>query len=551
MQALNLNLTLPQLLDQVAAQRPEHEALVDLVSGRRISYAELRAEARALALGLLALGLTPGRHLALWAPNQPEWLAAWFAAEYAGLVLTSVDTNAGGEQLAYLLGQSQAQALILAPGLAGAEYLAALAELCPELAQTPAGGGRLRCAALPGLERVVVLPGAGQGVAPAGALAWEAVLDLGRAQDPARLAAVAQQQTPDQPATLLYTSGTTGAPKGVLSPHYGLINTSAFSARNQGLGPKDRLALSVPLCHMFGCVCVALTGLIARATLVIPSRAPDPAASLKAVAAEGLTAIYGPPTSFIAMLNLPEYPGLDLTSLRTGIMAGAQCPIELMRRVMDELGVSQVLNGYGQTEASSWIAQTRPDDPPELRVASVGRAIDGVAVKVIDPASGAELKAGQVGEICARGFNMVGYYQMAAATRTALDPAGWLHTGDLGSLDAAGYIRIAGRLKEVIRKAGLAIFPGVVEEVLYTHPAVHTAQVVGAAHERLGEEVAACIKLKPQKTWDAAGVLAFLRGKVPESHLPGLVRFMDDFPMTPLGKIQKFRLREMLGVLRD
>ncbi|MFZ5586386.1 MAG: AMP-binding protein [Thermodesulfobacteriota bacterium] len=548
MQALNL--TLPQLLDQAAAQHPDHEALVDLPSGRRLTYAGLRDQARALALGLLSLGLAPGRHLALWAPNQPEWLVAWFAAEYAGLVLTSVDTNCDREQLAYVLGQSQAQGLILAPGLAGGEFLATLSGLCPGLELGQPGGGRLGCPALPDLERVVVLPGPAAEI-PAGAIAWEAVLAQGRGQDPARLAAIARAQAPDQPATLLYTSGTTGAPKGVLSPHHGLINTSAFSARNQGLGPDDRLALSVPLCHMFGCVCVALAGIIAGATLVIPSRAPDPAASLSAVAAERLTAIYGPPTSFIAMLNLPEYPSLDLKSLRTGIMAGAQCPIELMRRVSGEMGVSRVLNGYGQTEASSWIAQTRPDDPPELRVASVGRAIDGVEVKVIDPVTGQALAPGQVGEICARGFNMVGYYQMPAATKTALDPEGWLHTGDLGSLDADGYIRIAGRLKEVIRKAGLAIYPAELEEVLYTHPAVHTAQVVGAEHERLGEEVAACIKLRPGQAWSEAGVLEFLRGKVPASHLPGLVRFVDAFPMTPLGKIQKFKLRAMLGVLKD
>ncbi|MFH1034558.1 MAG: AMP-binding protein [Pseudomonadota bacterium] len=541
--AAALDRTLGELLDRVALQAPQRQALVDLPGGARMTYARFRQEAEDLARGFMALGLEPGQHLALWSPNRPEWLIAWFAAAKAGLVLTSVDMGASSQQLAYVLGQSRARCLILAPGLAGDEYLATLGQVCPELV-LPAPQG-LACEALPDLDRVVVMEGLGG--LPAGALSWTGLKALGKTVEPAALAKRQAALPPDAPATLLYTSGTTGAPKGVLSSHHGLLGTSAFGAANQLLSGQDRLCLSVPLCHMFGCVCVALAGIMAGATLVIPWRAADPAATLAAVASERCSALYGPPTSFIAMMELPQYRQLELKSLRTGIMAGAQCPIEVMRRVVEEMGVTYILNGYGQTEASSWIAQTRPHDPLELRVSTVGRAIEGVELKIIDPASGQDLEAGQVGEICARGYNMLGYYQMPAATHAALDPLGWLHTGDLGSLDEAGYLRISGRLKEVIRRGGRIIFPAAVEEVLFTHPAINNAQVFGVDHDELGEEVACWIRLEKGASLSADQVRAFLAGKVPDSHLPTHYKFVEGFPMTPVGKIQKFRLREMFA----
>ena len=533
--------SLGALLDRVAQQAPQREALVDLPSGARLTYAQFRQEAEDLARGLLALGLEPGQHLALWSPNRPEWLIAWFAAAKAGLVLTSVDMGASSQQLAYVLGQSRARCLILAPGLAGDEYLATLRQVCPELV-LPAEGA-LNCEALPDLRQVVVMEGAES--PPAGALSWAGLKRLGQGISPAQVRARQEALDSQAAATLLYTSGTTGAPKGVLSSHQGLLGTSAFGASNQLLSPSDRLCLSVPLCHMFGCVCVALAGIMAGATLVLPWRAADAQATLEAVAREKCSALYGPPTSFIAMMELPQYRTLEHGSLRTGIMAGAQCPIEVMRRVVEEMGVTYILNGYGQTEASSWIAQTRPHDPLEIRVSTVGRAIDGVELKIIDPATGQALGPGQVGEICARGYNMLGYYQMPAATHAALDPDGWLHTGDLGSLDQEGYLRISGRLKEVIRRGGQIIFPAAVEEVLFTHPAINNAQVFGVDHDELGEEVACWIRLEKGASLNAGAVRAFLIGKVPESHVPAYYKFVEGFPMTPVGKIQKFRLKEM------
>ncbi len=535
------SLTLGELLDQVARTHPETEALIDVPSGRRLTYAQFKAQADALARGFMALGLAPGDRLALWCPNRPEWLIAWFAAAKAGLILTSVDLTHQAQQLAYVLGQSQAKALVLAPGVSGGEFLEIFSGLCPEV-NAPAPEG-ISCEPLPELKRVVVIADS----APDGALSWRSVMDLSAAVGPQALAARQAAVGHLDAVTLLYTSGTTGAPKGVLSHHHGLICTSRAGAAHQGLAVGERLCVSVPLAHMFGCVCVALAGILAGASLVFPSPTPQPEAILRALSNEDCVAVYGPPTSFIAMMDLPEYKSLPHPKLRTGIMGGAQCPIEVMRRVVDDMGVRGILVGYGQTEASSWVAQTRPDDPLEFRVSTVGRPLPGVAVRLVDPESGQVVPPGQVGEICVRGYNMKGYFKNPAATAAALDAEGWLHTGDLGSQDARGYIRISGRLKEVIRTGGRIVFPAQVEEVLFTHPLINNAQVFGIDHNELGEEVAAAIRLEKGARVTAEDILAFLRGKLPENHLPRRIKFVEDFPMTPLGKIQKFRLREMFA----
>ncbi|MCB2228325.1 MAG: AMP-binding protein [Desulfarculaceae bacterium] len=538
--AAEVSLTLGGVLKQVAASQGDHEALVDLPSGARHTYGDFDRISDGLAKAFIALGLLPGQRLALWAPNQPEWLMVMYGAAKAGVVLSSVDTGFGAEELAYQLGQSRCAALVLVPGLAGREYLDALASLCPEVLQ-PAPDG-LSCAQLPELKRVIVLGGE----APAGALAWNEALERGRAVPDAELFARMGAVRPEDAATLLYTSGTTGRPKGVLSPHHGLIMTSLAGGRNQALTSADRLAVSVPLCHMFGCICIALAGIIQRATLVFPSRLPEPGATLQAVVAEKCTALYGPPTSFIAMLDDPAYQAATGGGLRTGIMGGAQCPIEVMHRVANEMGVKDILIGYGQTEASSWISTSRPDDPLELRVSTVGRAVPGAEVKIVDPVSGDSLPAGEVGEICTRGYVMLGYFDMPAETAQAVDQDGWLHTGDLGSLDAQGYLSISGRLKEVIRKAGRIVFPARIEEVLFAHPAVNTVQAFGVPHPELGEEVAVWIKLERAAELDQEAVIAHLRAKLPDNHLPAWVRFVESFPMTPLGKIQKFRMRDLM-----
>jgi fatty-acyl-CoA synthase len=529
-----LELTIGGLLARAAARRPEGLALLDAPTGRRWSWAGLEAASAETARGLMALGLEPGDHLALWAPNQPEWVVCQLAAARAGLVLTNLDLTSTPEALADLLGRSGCRCLVAAPGRDGAR-LETLAELLPELHRP----GRLASPRLPGLEQVVVLAES----APPAAVAWPELLARGRGADPAGLAAREAGLDPAGVACLFFTSGTTGAPKGVLCPHRGLVNTQAQSAANQGLGPDDRLCLSVPLAHVFGCACVSLCALAAGAALVIPSRLPEPGAALAAAAEHGCTALYGAPTSFIAMLELAGAGGAP-ASLRTGILAGAQVPLEVMRRTVEELGVEEVLVGYGQTESCTWITQTRPHDPLELRCSTVGRPLEGVEVRIVDPDTGGEAGPGQVGELCARGFNMLGYHQDPAATAQALDPRGWLHTGDLASRDREGFVSIAGRLKEVIRSGGRAVFPSQVEEALFAHPAVADAQAFGVPHPELGQEVAVWVRLKQGRQAAEAELMEFAAGRLAEARRPRHLKIVDAFPLTQLGKVKKLEMAE-------
>lgn len=530
--------TLGDLLDKVAEKFGRSEALVDAPTGRRYTYNQLNIQVDALAKGLLALGLQKGECLAIWAPNRSEWVIIWFAAAKCGLVMTTVDTSFDSQKLSYQLNQADCRVLVMAPGVEGDDLLQSLAELCPEI-KKPAKGA-LSCSSLPDLKHVVVMGGG-----PPGTLSWEGLRDLGKSVTDRDLAKRQGSVRPDDAATLIYTSGTTGRPKGVISPHQGLLGPSLASALNQGLSNADRLCVSVPMSHMFGCICVALTGMLAGATLVIPGSALSPGAILNAVGRERCTALYGPPTLFLALMDLPEFKAVYKGSVKKGIIAGAQCPIEVMKKVMNQMGVSNLINGYGQTEASSWIAQTRPRDSFKTRVSTVGKAVPGVEVKVVDPATGQETAPGHVGEICARGFNMSGYHKNPAATASALDAEGWLHTGDMGSIDQRGNISISGRLKEVIRKGGKVIFPAEIEELLFTHPKVNNAQVFGIPHATLGEEVAAWIKPDKGTTMDVDEIIDFLKSELPETHLPRHIKFVDEFPMTPLGKIQKFKMREI------
>jgi fatty-acyl-CoA synthase len=376
-------------------------------------------------------------------------------------------------------------------------------------------------------------------------LNWREILEMGREVPDHILTERQGSCHEDDVVTVLYTSGTTGAPKGVMSTHFGIMNTTLASAENQKLTEKDRFCLSVPLSHMFGCICITLAAVIKGATIVIPSETFNPRKILEAIEKERCTAIYGSPNAFIALMEDPQYPSFNLQSLRTGIMGGAQCPMEVMRKVVEEMGAKEIVIGYGQTEASSWITQTDPDDPLELRVSTVGRALPNVEVKIIDSVSGQEVRRGVVGEICAKGFNMKGYYKMPAATSHATDSDGWLHTGDLGTMDDEGYIRTAGRLKEVIIKRGETIYPTEIEEVLFSHPKILNVQVFGVPDKGVGEEIAAWIKLEEGTTVTEDEIIQYCQGKVPDSHLPRYIKFVKEFPMTPLGKIQKFKMREI------
>ena len=534
--------TVAGLLDEVALKFPEKEALVDLSQGVRYSYKELLAMVNQTAKGFLKLGLKEGDHLALWSPNRWEWTMTQLALAKIGVVLISVDTSCKVEQLEYLLRQSDSRSLVMAEGMKGSEYIDMIHQLCPEVKE--AIPGRFSCRALPELRNIILISGRTLG----GMFHWKEILDMGK-DIPDRMLAERQGSCrEDHIVTILYTSGTTGAPKGVMSTHFGIINTTLASAENQRLTEKDRLCLSVPLSHMFGCVCVTLASVIKGATLVIPAETFDPPRILEAIEKERCTAIYGSPSAFIALMGEPRYRASNVKSLRTGIMGGAQCPMEVMRKVVDEMGVREIVIGYGQTESSSWITMTHPDDPLELRVSTVGRPLPNVEAKIIDPISGDEVStdAGAVGEICARGFNMKGYYKMPAATANAIDSEGWLHTGDLGSMDVNKYVRTAGRLKEVINKGGEVVFPTEIEEVLFRHPKILNVQIFGVPDKLLGEEVAAWIKLEEGVTAAEEEIRQYCKERLPVSHLPRYIKFIREFPTTPLGKVQKFKMREMV-----
>jgi fatty-acyl-CoA synthase len=427
----------------------------------------------------------------------------------------------------------------MSAGTNGAEHIEMIHQVCPEVEFS--APGHLDCQALPELRRLIVISDQTQ----PGMLTWQGVLEAGRDVPDLLLSERQSSCDADDVATLLYTSGTTGAPKGVMSSHFGIINTTLASAENQKLTEKDRLCLSVPLSHMFGCLCVVVAAMIKGAAIVIPAATFAPKQVLEAIAAERCTTIYGSPGAFIAMMEEPDYGKFNLQSLRTGIMGGAQCPLEVMKRVAGEMGAEEIVIGYGQTEASSWITMTRPEDPLELRVSTVGKALPNVEVKLIDPQSGREVATGAIGEICARGFNMKGYYKMPAATANAIDSEGWLHTGDLGTMDAEGYVRTTGRMKDVIVRAGETIYPTEIEEILFCHPDISNVQIFGVPSQTLGEEVAAWIKLEEGAAATEEEILQYCRAKLPASCLPRYIKFVKEFPMTLLGKVQKFRMREM------
>ena len=524
--------TVGDLLDERASQFPENEVLVDIPQGKRFTYREFTGQVNRLAKGFMKLGLQKGDHAALWAPNSSQWIITQFAVAKIGAVLISVDINYQLEQLDYLLRQSDSRCLVTVEGTKGSENIEMVKRL---------RSGEANRSPLPELKNVVLISDRPQ----EGMFRWTDILDMGQGVSDRELVERQHAFRDNDIVTILYTSGTTGAPKGVMSTHFGVINTTAASSENQKLTENDRLCLSVPLSHMFGCICVVLAAVIKGASVVIPSQTFDPLKILEAIERECCTALYGSPSSFIAMMEHPEFRRFDLRTLRTGIMGGAQCPMEVMKRVVGDMGVREIVVGYGQTEASSWITQTRPEDPLELRVSTVGRPLPNVEVKVIDSNSGQEVSRGVSGEICARGFNMKGCYKMPAATVHAIDPQGWLHTGDVGTMDQEGYIRTSGRLKEMITKGGEVIYPTEVEEVLFTCPKVSNAQVFGVPDKAKSEEVAAWIKLEEGTKASAEEILQHCRAKLPESHLPRFIKFVEEFPMTPLGKIQKFKMREI------
>jgi fatty-acyl-CoA synthase len=527
-----LRITMGDLLDEVAYRFPKNEALIDVPKEKRFTYEKFLECVNQLARGFLKLGVKKGDHLALWAPNQFEWIITEFAIGKIGGILVSVDTNAQPQQLEYVLKQSESKYLIMTEGLKGKEYTEMIQQLSKE---------QLKFPDLPELKRLILISDHPY----SGMFSWKEVLEMGKDVPDSVLMERQRSCHHEDVVTLLYTSGTTGTPKGVMSTHFGIINTSIASAEIQRLTEQDRLCLSVPLFHMFGCVCITIAGVSKGATLVIPFGIFNARKVLEAVQRERCTAIFGSPGTFIALMEDPQYQTFNLTSLRTGIMGGAQCPMEVMKRVVEEMGVREIVIGYGQTESSSWITETRADDPLELRVSTVGRSLPNVEVKIVDPKTEEKVPLGVSGELCARGMNMKGYYKMPAATAKTIDRDGWLHTGDLATMDEKGYVRTVGRLKEVISKGGEPIYPIEIEEVLFSHPKILNVQVFGVPDKNLGEEVAAWIKLEEGADILEAEIVQHCREKLSNIQIPRYIKFVKEFPVTPLGKVQKFKLREI------
>jgi len=534
-----MHLTVGELLDRTTATYGDREALVYHDRGLRYTYRQFQEVVSTAAKGFMQLGIERGDHVAIWATNQPEWVVSQFATGKIGAVLVTVNTNYRTQELEYLLRQSDATTLLLMEEFRGASYVEMLYEIVPELRECQPG--QLQSAKLPALKNVIFL---GTTQHP-GMFTWADVLALGAAVTDAQLAARQASCDPDDVINMQYTSGTTGFPKGVMLTHNNLVNNAYNVVSCTHLTHEDRLCIPVPFFHCFGCVMATLGAVTVGATMV-PLVVFQPQEVLETVQAERCTSLYGVPTMFIAELNHPDFAHYDLSSLRTGIMAGSPCPIEVMKAVVDKMGMREVTIAYGQTESSPVITQTRTDDALDVRVTTVGRALPNVEVKIVEPGTSQEVPRGVQGELCTRGYHvMKGYYKNPAATAAAIDADGWLHTGDLATMDENGYCKITGRLKDMIIRGGENVYPREVEEFLYTHPAVLDVQVVGVPDARYGEEVAAFVIVKEGATVTADELRDYCTGRISRFKIPREFHFVESYPMTASGKIQKFKLREL------
>jgi fatty-acyl-CoA synthase len=532
--------TIGAYFDEVCAAHPDRLALVARHQGVRWTYAELKDRVDALAAGLLALGLEPGERIGVWAPNCWEWLVTQYATAKAGLILVNINPAYRTSEAEYALNKVGCKALITAASHKTSDYLGMLRELAPELAKTPPGG--LAAKRLPQLKLVITLGEA----AHAGCLPFAQALAAGGEADRARLAGIGERLQFDDPINIQFTSGTTGFPKGATLSHHNILNNGFFCGEAIGLQSGEKLCAPVPLYHCFGMVMANLGCLTHAACVVYPAEAFEPLAVLETVEAERCAVLFGVPTMFIAMLGHPDFERFDLGSLRSGIMAGSPCPIEVMKQVVSKMHMPEVTIAYGMTETSPVSFQSSTDDPLERRVATVGRIQPHLEVKIID-AEGRIVARGEPGELCTRGYSvMVGYWDDPERTAEALDSAGWMHTGDLATLDEAGYCNIVGRIKDMVIRGGENVYPREVEEFLYRHPAIQDVQVVGVPDRKYGEELAAWIVLKPGEALNEEAVRAFCQGQIAHYKIPRYVRFVDGFPTTVTGKVQKFAMREAM-----
>jgi fatty-acyl-CoA synthase len=541
--------TVDGVLKAAVDQGPDRDALVVPFQSVRSTFAEFDREVEQVARGLIASGLSPGERIGIWAPNCAEWLLTMFGAARAGLVLVNINPAYRTTELEFALRLVGCRALVFAPRFKTSDYAAMLTDLIPELATAPIG--RLACTAFPELHLLIRL-----GTQPlSGTLSFDGLMACGRDLDDTVLPSIAEQQDADQVFNIQFTSGTTGTPKGAALTHFNIVNNGFFVGEGMRLSADDRICIPVPLYHCFGMVLGVLAAMTHGAASVLPGEGFEPLAVLETVASERCTALLGVPTMFIAELTHPRFSEFDLSSLRTGIMAGSTCPIAVMRRVVAEMHMPEVTICYGMTETSPVSFQSQPDDPIDRRVSTVGRVHPHVQVKIID-AEGRVTPRGCAGELLTRGYGVMrGYWNEAERTRDVIDAAGWMHTGDLGTIDGEGYCNIVGRVKDMIIRGGENISPREIEDFLYRHPAVLDVAVVGVPDAKYGEAVCACIQLRGGMSATEEEIREFCRDQIAHYKVPRYVRFVDGFPLTISGKVQKYlireRLRAELGLAED
>ncbi len=530
--------TIGVYFDNAVERYGERDALVVRHPGIRWSWRALREKVDAIAAGLVALGLEPGARIGIWSPNNAEWVVTQFATAKAGLILVNINPAYRTVELEYALNKAGCEALITAARFKTSDYLGMLRELAPELAT--ASPGNLRAARLPGLRLIITI---GEERAP-GAVRFDDLGGLGGAAERDKLARLAAELQFDDPINIQFTSGTTGFPKGATLTHHNILNNGFFIGEAMQLGPDDRLCIAVPLYHCFGMVLGNLACLTHGSAMVFPSEGFDPLATLEAVAAERCTALHGVPTMFIAEMDHPDFAKFDLSSLRTGIMAGSPCPIEVMKRAVERMHLAEITIAYGMTETSPVSFQSSTADPVERRVSTVGRVQPHIEVKIVD-GEGRIVPRGTPGELLTRGYSvMLGYWGDAEKTREAIDPARWMHTGDLATIDDAGYCNIVGRIKDMVIRGGENVYPREIEEFLYRHPKIQDVQVIGVPDPHYGEELCAWVRLHDGQAATAEEIRAFCQGQIAHYKIPRYVKFVDGFPMTVTGKIQKFLMRE-------
>ncbi|HMT83433.1 MAG TPA: AMP-binding protein [Ottowia sp.] len=546
--------TLGAFFDAMVERFPEREALVVAHQRRRYTYRQLQAEANRLASALLRLGLKPGERIGIWSHNNAEWVLMQLATAKAGLVLVNINPAYRTAEVEYALNKVGCRALVTMPRFKTSDYLGMLRELAPEWAHARPGEP-LQSQTLPQLQHAIWIDVAGEGADEPGFMRFSDLIQTGDARDE-RLPQVARLLHNQDAINIQFTSGTTGFPKGATLTHRNILNNGFFIGEAMKLTEADRLCIPVPLYHCFGMVLGNLAVLTHGGCIVYPNDAFDPLTVLQTVQDERCTGLHGVPTMFIAELDHPRFRDFDLSTLRTGIMAGSPCPIEVMKRVQSEMNMGEVTIAYGMTETSPVSCQSSTDTPLDKRVSTVGLVQPHLEIKIIDPESGRTVPVGERGEFCTRGYSvMQGYWEDPQRTAEAIDAEGWMHTGDLATMDEQGYVNIVGRIKDMVIRGGENVYPREIEEFLYRHPKVQDVQVVGVPDQRFGEELCAWIIVKPGQQLTDGEVREFCKGKIAHYKVPRYLKFVPEFPMTVTGKIQKFKIREVmvaeLGLVQD